>query len=266
MAGIVRANNIFAVSGPNVSYTGGEIDVQSPDPIAPTAWFFGTPVISGLNDLNFTSDISSTPKPINFRVITPGFERLEDGTLAVNVATTNPLGSIALMSIVEGGDYLIQNATAASTAAAVLNITSVKITSINGLAVNTISLVPAEIAESFSHPSGVGPAIINSNSILFSGAGPLVTGTWQADASFNLTAALNRTGHNGQRVTGLQIVLDDIISGTAEANALVEITKKDFLLSVSSNPVPEPASIVMGVLGSLSLAVVGLRKKFAKVA
>jgi hypothetical protein len=265
MAGIVRADNVFSASGANIAYSGGEIDNQSPNPPAPN-WFFGNPIISGLDDLDFTSDNSQTNKPIDFRVITPGAEQLEDGTLTVNAKTVSPLGSISLMSITEGGDYLIEHATSASTAAAVLNITSVKITSINGSNVPTITLLPAEIMESFSHPSGSGPALPDGNDIVFAGSGALVTGTWQGNASFNLMAAMNRTGHSGQRVTGLQITLDDILAGTAEPGALVEITKKDFLLGLGANPVPEPASIVLGVLGGLSLVVVGYRKKLAKTA
>ena len=76
---------------------------------------------------------------------------------------------------------------------------------------------------------------------------------------------MTRTGHNGQRVTGLQFTLDDILSGTAEPGALVEITKKDFLISTNS-PVPEPSSIILGVLGGLGMVTVGYRKKFAKSA
>ena len=99
---------------------------------------------------------------------------------------------------------------------------------------------------------------------MFSGNGPLVTGTWQGTAQFNITSAVAAAGLAGNPVTKVEFTLDDILLGHAEPGALVEITKKDFL--ITNNPVPEPSSIILGVLGGLGMATVGLRKKIAKVA
>ncbi len=253
-------NTFGPIAGTSISYSGSETDTQSPDPPSPT-WLFGTPVISGSNNLHFTSDATQTPKPIQFAVITPGGEQLQDGKLAID-ATTLGNSSIALMSITEGGDYLISNGTAASTAAAILNITSATATVHVGPGNDVqVPLLPF-ITEAFSHTAGSGPATIQPTAIVFSGAGPLVTGTWQGTASFNISAAVAAAGLGGNHVTKVEFTLDDILLGNAEPGALVEITKKDFL--IGANPVPEPCTILLGVLGGLGMATVGLRKKLAK--
>jgi hypothetical protein len=63
-------------------------------------------------------------------------------------------------------------------------------------------------------------------------------------------------------VTKVEFTLNDILLGNAEPGALVEITKKDFL--IGANPVPEPSTILLGLLGGLGMATVTLRKKLAK--
>jgi hypothetical protein len=266
MAGMAFATpvtNVFGpIAGTNVSYSGSETDNQSPDPPSPT-WLFGTPILGGSNNLHFTSDASQTPKPIQFAVITPGAEQLEDGKLSINA---NALGnsSIALMSITEGGDYLIANGTSASTADAILNITSA-IATVNVGPGNDVQipLLPF-ISEGFTTTPNGNPHSVQATAIVFSGNGPLVTGTWQGTANFNISAAVAAAGLGGDRVTKVEFTLDDILLGHAETGALVEITKKDFL--ITQNPVPEPSSIILGVLGGLGMVTVGLRKKFLKTA
>jgi len=267
MVSVVRATPVTSTFGPvagtTITYSGSETDTQSPDPPSPT-WLFGTPVISGSNNLHFTSDATQTPRPIQFAVITPGGEQLEDGKLAID-ATSIGSNSIALMSITEGGDYLIANGTALSTADAILNITTATATVHVGPGNDVqIPLLPF-ITETFSQTSGSGPAIIEPTAIVFSGNGPLVTGTWQGTANFNVPAAVVAAGLAGDQVTKVEFTLDDILLGNAQSGAMVEITKKDFLLGPPNNT-PEPSSIILGVLGGLSLAAVGYRKKFAKTA
>jgi hypothetical protein len=254
-------NTFGPIAGVNISYSGSETDNQSPDPPSPT-WLFGTPILGGSNNLHFTSDATQTPKPIQFAVITPGGEQLEDGKLSID-ATTLGNSSIALMSITEGGDYLISNGTATSTAAAILNITSATVTVHVGPGNDVqVPLLP-NISQSFTASPGSGPVDTSiPTAIVFSGAGPLVTGTWQGTASFNIAAAVAAAGLSGDRVTQVEFTLDDILLGNAAPGALVEITKKDFL--IGANPVPEPSTILLGVLGGLGMATVGLRKKLAK--
>ncbi len=166
------------------------------------------------------------------------------------------------MSITEGGDYLISNGTAASTAAAILNITTASVTVHIGPGNDVqVPLLPF-ISQSFSASPGSGPSTIQPTAIVFSGAGPLVTGTWQGSANFNISAAVAAAGLAGDRVTKVEFTLNDILLGNPEPGALVEITKKDFL--IGANPVPEPSTILLGLLGGLGMVTVTLRKKLAK--
>lgn len=257
-------NAFGTVAGTVVSYTGGERDTWSVDPVAPPNWLFGNPVITGGNNLSFTPDPMKTPKPLNFSVSSSTVQHFEDGTLSVDINANSPAGSITLMSIAESGSYMLQNATAASTAAAVLNIAGLSITSIDGgpALVNPIAV---NFTESFTRVSGNGPFVAAPNSIVFSGSGPIATGVWSGSATFDIAGALAANGLTGHRVTGMSLLLDNILSETSEPNSVVSIDKKSFIIT-TGGLVPEPSSIILGVLGGLSLGVVGYRKKVAKKA
>ncbi|HZZ27473.1 MAG TPA: hypothetical protein VFE46_05645 [Pirellulales bacterium] len=260
-------NSFGTVSGSNTSYTGGERDTWSVDPIPPSpTWLFGNPVITSGNNLSFTPNTALTTKPLNFSVVSSG-EKFEDGDLSVQISATNPTtGNIALMSLSENGDYMLQNATAASSAAAILNIAGLVITQVDGGATAIpANGIPVSFTEAFANASGNGTPTISPNSIVYTGNGLLSSGIWTGSANFNIAGALAGAGLAGHRVTGLELDLDNILSVNAEPNAVVSMDKKSFIITTGGF-VPEPSSIIMGILGGLGLATAAFRKKFAKTA
>jgi hypothetical protein len=271
MTSIARAtifNSFGTVVGTNATFTGGERDRWTVDPAPPAAtWLFGTPVISGGSNLLFTPNPAVTPKPLDFTVLSPDTQSYEDGALSVTISPTNPAGNIALMSISEGGGYFLQNAAANSSAVAALNILGLVITQVdNGATAIPLGGIGVAYNESFSNVVGNGNFTILPTGIVYQGNGLLATGIWSGNANFNVAGALAAVLGPGHRATQLELALDDIVSVNFQPGAVVSIDKKSFLIATSQNPVPEPASIVMGVLGGLSLAVVGYRKKLAKAA
>jgi hypothetical protein len=268
---IARANNVFNVNSPNVIYAGAETDLQAPNPLPVTDWLFGTPVISPLDDLQFKK--VGTPKPIQFGVTSPTGENFQDGSLQVDLSLTNPAGnSFALMSISEGGDFFLQHATSATTVTAALNIFKVQIKELNGD--GQVVSIDIPYTETFARTPGAVPFSLGAgpsgpSSITMSGTSPIAstfTGNWSGNVVFNIAQALADSGNTGKRVTKIELTLDNILEASALPDAFASITKKDFLLSLgTTNPVPEPSSIVLGILGGLGVAV-GYRKKFAKQA
>src|SRR5579871_890024 len=132
VSSIARAttfNSFGPVISSTPSYSGGERDTWTVDPVPPSAtWLYGTPIPGPSSSAVFTSNFALTSKPLNFSVVAPGTEQFEDGTLAMNITPTDLQGgSIALLSVQESGDYFFQNATAASSAKAALNIASLLI-------------------------------------------------------------------------------------------------------------------------------------------
>jgi hypothetical protein len=269
MTSIARAtifNSFGTVSGSNISYTGGERDTWTVDPTPPLAtWLFGTPIVSGTDNLLFTPNSALTPKPLAFSVLDPDTEQYEDGDLSVQINSTHPTtGSITLLSIAEGGDYFLQHATAASSAVAALNIEGLVITQVDGGATPVpLGGIPVAYTETFNNVLGNGNYTVLPTGIVYSGNGPLSTGLWSGTANFSIAGAMAGAGLAGHRVTQLELDLDNILSVDAETGATVSMDKKSFVISTS--PVPEPSSIVLALLGGLGLVTVG-RKKFAKTA
>jgi PEP-CTERM motif len=257
----VRATNYTyappPLVGPNVSYNFvGETDTPGFSP-AGTEGYFGTPSLGGdalvFNNLDFAAQASN------------GANDTENGELNVQMALTNPASnSFSVLSIAESGDYTIFNAaSAASKVAAVLNLmpSSLQITAVNGVAVAPIS-VPFN--QSFVRDNGTAPDATTPNSLAVTGPVPLIdSGDWHASATFNIAGALANNQLTG-RVTGLSLVFDNLLFAASEPGSTVEIQKKLFDITLGTmNPVPEPSSIFLGVLGGLGLVAIG-RKKFAK--
>jgi hypothetical protein len=262
-------NSFGTIVGSNATFTGGERDTWTTDPTPPSAtWLFGTPVISGSgNNLNFTPNPALTAKPLAFSVSSPGPEQFEDGALSVTISPTSPTGKIALMSISEGGGYFLQNAGPSSSVAAALNILGLVITEVDNTPISGIAVNGLNFTQSFANVSGNGNFTILPTGIVYTGNNiPVATGIWSGNANFNVQAALDAALGTGHRATQLELELDNVLSTTSIPGASVAIDKKSFLIATSQNPVPEPASIVMGVLGGLGLATVSYRKKMAKKA
>lgn len=140
-------------------------------------------------------------------------------------------------------------------------VNQLSITQINGVAVNPIS-VPLDGGGLFTDSQNTGlpasvavlstPAGITFSSI---GTGQTSGGSWNGSETFNVTAALVAAGFDPatSRVTKMALDLDNTLTGQTTVNGLSFIDKKFFDISTTTNPVPEPSTIVLGLLGGFGL-------------
>ncbi len=258
--------------GPNVTYA-NVVEGDSANPPPDPSRLFGTPNLSG-DSLIFSQNNIPLGTGLNFRVDVGGATPvlLKDGTLTMNIAATNPVtGNISGFSISEGGGYGILGGTLATQVAASLQVPfnssfyvgGLGITSLNGVPLGTI--IPVPYAESFATgPGSTGAFSATASGITFSGPG---SGTWNGFANFNIAAALAAAGKPANsRVTGLTLSLNNVLSGTAEANAIAFIDKKAFSINAINTPIPEPSTIALGLLGGVGLIAGGRKLRKAKAA
>jgi hypothetical protein len=258
-------------AGPTVTYS-NVVEGDSANPPPDPSRLFGTPNLSG-DSLQFSQNNLPLGSGLNFRVDVGGAQPvlLKDGTLTMNIAATNSAtGNITGFSIAEGGGYGVLGGTLATQVNAALQIPfnaagyvgGLGITSINGVALAQI--IPVPYTESFAQgPGSSGAFSATPSSITFSGQG---SGTWSGSASFNIAAALAAAGKPANsRVTGLTLSLNNVLSGTAEPNSIAFIDKKSFSISTITT-VPEPSTVILGLMGGVGLLVGGRRLRKAKVA
>ncbi len=247
-----------SLAGPNTTYTNvTENDSQFPPP--DPDHLFGNPSLSA-DTMQFLPQ--NSPKGLAFKLIVGGGSPgLQDGTLGFGIVPTNPASGITSVSINEGGGYTVTGGTSATQVSAALNIANLFITSVNGNAVNPITV--GGLSEIFSRLTGTGPFAATANSIAFSGNGGANTGTWGGTANYSsasLAAALTGAGFSAtSRITGLTLSLDNVLSGTSETASVANIDKKFF--NITTTTVPEPSAIVLAGLGGIGLVVGGYRRK-----
>jgi hypothetical protein len=223
-----------------------ETPTQLPGP-TPTE-LFGPPVISG-NTLEFS--------PTNFMIaVSGGSNEFQDSHLTTNIVSTDT-SYPKTINLIEGGGWAVGGGTAATTAMETL-INDLFITSVNGVSVNPIPVTPTITFTDTN--SGSANVVTTSDSIEFQSSAGFSTGSWNAAATFNLTAALAADGLSGS-VTGLTLGLDNQLDGTSEANSDAFIDKKYFDITTNTSSVPEPAT---GGIAMMAMAAVALRRK-AKV-
>lgn len=235
-------------TGTDVTYTNvEETPTVLPGP-SPTE-LFGAPVISG-DTLAFT--------PVNFDVgVSGGSVEFADGRLTTGLVL-NPGSAIQTVNIFEGGGWGVAGGTSATTALETLVVNQLFITSVNGVAVNPIVVTPTITFTDTD--SGSAKVTTSLNTIEFSSSGGLSTGSWNADASFNVPAALAGAGLTGT-VTGLELDLNNQLAVDSEANSTSFIDKKFFDITTGGT-VPEPATISGMVLAAGGL--LARRRRIAK--
>ena len=255
--------------GPNVTYV-NVMEGDSANPPPDPARLFGTPNLSG-DALQFGQNNTPLGTGLNFQVQVGGATPvlLKDGTLTMDISATNQAtGNMTGFSISEGGGYSILGGTLATQVNAALQIPfnaaayagGLGISALNGVALS--QPIPVNYTETFAQGVGSsGTFSATPSSIKFSGPGG---GTWTAFANFDIAAALAAAGKTGQRVTGLTLTLNNVLSGSAEANALASIDKKSFQINVTA--VPEPSTVILGLMGGVGLLIGGRRLRKSQIA
>jgi hypothetical protein len=167
--------------------------------------------------------------PMSFlAVATGGGSDITDGQLNFGIAS-NPFVGINTVSLFESGDYTLTGTGTAATqdfAGAIMRIT---VTQIDGINVAPIVLAPVNASVGFN-------LIANSG----------IVQPWSLGLSLNVSAQLAGLGIQFTAgATALQVSIDNQLIALSEANSVALIQKKDFIITVGTNVVPEPASTAL---------------------
>ena len=159
---------------------------------------------------------------------TGGGSDITDGQLNFGIAS-NPFVGINTVSLFESGDYTLAGIGTAATqdfAGAIMRIT---VTQIDGINVAPIFLTPVNASIAF-------------NLI----ANPGIVQPWSLGLFLDVSAQLSALGMQFTAgATALQVSIDNQLIALSEANSVASIQKKDFIISVGTNVVPEPASAAL---------------------
>lgn len=221
----------FGPVAPGISFL-DVVESSGTDPVP----LYGAPTtfVTGL-DFNPTSFVAYA---------TSGGADITDGQMNFTVAG-NPTVAIKSIGLTEGGDYtLVGTGTAASQVVAGA-IFIVKVTEIDGVAVAPIDLTP--VNASVAYDLVANPGIVQPWSLGVS-----------IDVESQLTA-LNVPFTLG--ATKAEVVLNNSLVAISEPGSVAFIAKKDFVISVVPEVVPEPATIGMAGLALCGVGLAGRRKK-----
>jgi len=166
--------------------------------------------------------------PMNFTSSsTAGLADITDGQLNFTIMSTPGGPPINFVNVFEAGDYSLAglggNAATSVFAGAILRAT---IIGVNGLPVAPINVPP--VNASFS--DGLPPNMI---------AAP-----WSLGLTSNIAAALGP----GQNATKVEIVINNSLVTTSQANTLAFIAKKEFRIDTN---IPEPSTLFVAAIASI---------------
>jgi hypothetical protein len=275
LAGVANAALYGNFVGPNVSYlavTEEDSQISGPPTVTsnPTG-LFGDPALSPPG-----SDILTFPDMTFSALAADGSFELQDGKLTMNIAPSNPGVAINSLTFDEGGAWRVLGPAGVLTptpippgasAEATLLFNNLSITSVNGTALTSAIVVAPTFTETDVIQDGTAQVVPEPGDITFNSAGVNGDGTWDITASFNITAALDAAGDEGDVATGFSVALDDqlLAQTTSGANlTLATIDKKHFDISgttiSNTQAVPEPAAMSLLIGGGLLMA---LRRRAA---
>ncbi len=196
---------------------------------------FGAPTVAG-NSLDFN--------PIGFSAAAAGAggNDITDGQLTFMIMAHNG-HAISNVGFSESGDTLLSGFGTDATFTKVTAEVFVDIFEVDGNPINQIN-VQADLV--FTPLNGEYKLLTDG------GGGPFFQANWQGSLSIDLNAALTGAGQAFiLGATKVAVSLDNTLAALSEAGTSSFIAKKDFdALSITVNtPIPEPASVVLIVMG-----------------
>jgi len=260
MASVASAttNNYGNLVGPNIMYLNiVEQTTQFPGPMPAT--LFGPPSLAGdnlnFNPLGFTGSVQN------------GDFLVQDGLLSIDqIMTNSPAGQIGKITINEGGGYIVVGGPGAATARATLVTSPVMVAQVNG-GVGPQPSLTISPTYTFSHTQS-GPLTFTqgSNSLDFTSNGGVANGAWNITATYDIAAAIAAAGLPANtRVTKLgTLALDNQLIRDTDPNSFSYIDKKFFNITVTA--IPEPSTILLGLMGGVGLVLGSRKMRRAKVA
>ncbi|NLE37820.1 MAG: PEP-CTERM sorting domain-containing protein [Pirellulaceae bacterium] len=220
------------LSGINVVYQNITESTETDDKA-----LFGTPSVSA-------DSLVFSPGSFSASATGAGGIDLTDGQLGTTIMAVQDR-RIEMIRFAESGDYSLYGVGTASTAVQVGAILHVRVEEVEGLAINPVT---------FSTEMSFNPSDGTYNLI----DDPGLAKGWNGGVEFDVTAALDLMGFGG-KATKVYMTLDNTLAAMSEAGTSAYIKKKDLggvtLTTVVDNVIPEPSSLLLLVLGALSLFV-----------
>lgn len=208
--------------------------IKIPGPLP--ANLFGPPILSGGDALVFfTNNYPFEATSSN------GAPALTDGALSV-IVMAQPGQFLTGLEFMESGGFYFVGGTPGGTQAS-STILSPKMTVLEATA-GVNSMVNGTVT--------YGP---NPTGTYASSGGAFTSGDWEASASFDFTGLVG--------VTKVLLTLDNVLSAVSENGSIAFIDKKTFLIDPTLTPVPEPGTIILGLIGGVGMVLVG-RKSWKK--
>jgi hypothetical protein len=158
---------------------------------------------------------------------TGGLADITDGQLNFTIMSSPNGPPINFVSVFEAGDYSLAglggNASTAVFAGAIIRAT---ITQVNGLPVAPISVPPVNASFSDGLPPNE------------------VAAPWSLGLTSNIAAALGP----GQNATKVEVVINNSLITTSQANTLAFIAKKEFRIDTN---IPEPSTLLITMIAGI---------------
>jgi hypothetical protein len=245
----------IAIAGPTVFYTPPDfvgpnimyLDVKEtpnslpePDPLQ----LFGPPTLSGDTLFFNPTDFSAGA--------TGGSTDFVDSFLVATVMTTNASKFISDLWVTESGSYTLSGGTAAGTRVTV-SMDTIKAVVLER---NGVPVAPFELPRTITYTnlgSAVSTTAFGGMRISSNGIDDFIGQGWKAEATFNLAGVTD--------ATKIILTVDNTLFARSELGSTAFIDKKDFY--INNTVVPEPGTIVLGLMGGLGMLVVG-RKAWKK--
>ena len=193
-------------------------------------WLFGTPSVSG-DSLTFS--------PANFGIsaVNGGFDYM-DGQLTTSLVSLGD-NRIEKLEFTERGDWTLGGTGTAGTNVSVANTLFVRVTDIDGGAIDPITLT---VPMTFTPNGGAYNLIDNRGQNL----------VWQGSTIVDVDA-LVATVYPGKQATKVDITFDNSLMAFSESGTIAYIKKKQIEGLTITAITPEPASLGLLMLGGLLL-------------
>jgi hypothetical protein len=223
------------VMGATVNFTNIVEDSPSGDPLP----LFGQPAWAGGNSIDF--DPSG-----NFSAVSQnGGADVTDGKLTLMVRA-KPGFSLESLGLLETGLVTLLNLGGNDPFAAVTGLVDIDVVEVDGGAIQQVNLPPLSLT--YSPSNGDFQHSVDA-------AGPLYSSPWTGTLAVDLDAALTAAGIGYTfGATKINITLNNrLLAATGALGSIAIIDKKDFDITVTTEPVPEPATALLMLAASLGV-------------
>ena len=209
-------------------------------PVPPGVTFIGVTESSGSDPVPlygppspFSIGLDFTPLAFTSTSAGGGAD-ITDGQL--NFTVMGPATGILGLGLFEAGDYTLAGLGTPATSVVAGAIIRVTVREINGVPVAPINLPPVNASFGDALP------------------GTVVAGPWSLGLNINIAGQLPPN----QRATKIDVVINNSLVSTSEANTVAFIAKKEFIINIPN--IPEPTSAALAGLALCGLGLAGRKR------